>query len=293
MGLMIASSGTMFPTWQFSQYRPPISVRRSNHAGPYRSCGALGHSLPLEGRLAFRGELLIHLVDHGLQAARVHVAAQFGLDASWMYGRGAHATPTMPSVERHGEEDIGRLRSAISGKWIIGRPLEIRIREVDVGEAVTRGGQIDQPRPGSHQRRNSVDQNKVAQMIGAELCFEAVRRMPQRRGHHSRICDDDVEGFPRRQQRVGAGTHARKAGQIQRHKLEASTLGRSVLSNLSRRRFSLCPNPAPHPLRERRALRGSAQSRFRARPKRLSPESVCLAGLRPLKHLPLLMSHQT
>jgi hypothetical protein len=33
-------------------------------------------------------------------------------------------------------------------------------------------------------------------MIGAELRFKAVCRMPKRCGHHPRICYDHIEGLP-------------------------------------------------------------------------------------------------
>ena len=51
-------------------------------------------------------------------------------------------------VELDGEQDIGGLRAAIGAELGIGRALEVRIVEVDVGEPVTRRGQVDEARPG-------------------------------------------------------------------------------------------------------------------------------------------------
>jgi hypothetical protein len=105
---------------------------------------------------------------------------------------------------------------------------------------VTRRSQVDDPPSSANQRRDPVDQDKVAQMIRAELCVEAIRGMPKRCGHHPRICDDDVETFTRRQECVGAGAHACKTRKIQWNKFKASILGRSFLLNLGRRSFRLC-----------------------------------------------------
>jgi len=48
----------------------------------------------------------------------------------------------------------------------------------------------------------------VAEMIGAELCLKAVRGMPERCGHYSCVCDDEVERLAYGQQLVGTGAHA-------------------------------------------------------------------------------------
>ena len=93
--------------------------------------------------------------------------------------------------------------------------------------------------PCADKRRNPVDQDKVAQVIGAELRLEAVGRMPKRRGHHARVGDDDIEGFALRQQSIGAGAHALETGEIERNQLEASAVRRSVCSHLGGRRFGL------------------------------------------------------
>src|ERR1700676_4186425 len=106
-----------------------------------------------------------------------------------MYGRGAHAMLAMPMIESNSKEDVRSLRATISNKWFIGRPLKVGIVQVHVGEAVAGRGQIDQPRPGTHQRRNPVDEDKVSQVIGPELRLEPVCRVAERSGHDSRVGD--------------------------------------------------------------------------------------------------------
>ena len=85
------------------------------------------------------------------------VTAKLGLDATGMHGRGPHAVRLVPSVELDGEQDVGGLRAAIGPELGIGRVLEVRIVEVNVGEPMTRRGQVDQARAGLQQRDDAVD----------------------------------------------------------------------------------------------------------------------------------------
>ena len=67
------------------------------------------------------------------------VSAGLGVEtARSLAAHGAHAAVPVPFVERHGEEDIRRLRSAIGDEGLIRRALKVGILEVDVGIAVTR-----------------------------------------------------------------------------------------------------------------------------------------------------------
>jgi hypothetical protein len=181
-----------------------------------------------------------------------------------MHSRGAYAAPAMTFVKSHGEEDVCRLRSAIRDEGLIGRPLKIGILEIDIGEAVTRGSQIDQPSFLADERRNPIDKNKVSQVISAELRLKAVRRMAKRCGHYSRIGDDHVEGFTFCEQSIGAGSHALKIGQIERKQLEASTIGRRIRLYLRGRRFSL--DQIPCRTDDLRALRGKGAGSLHADP---------------------------
>src|SRR5713226_7208414 len=124
-------------------------ISRSNYSGPHRSCSSLTNSLQLEGCFTLGRKLLIHLLDRLLDADGIQVAVQLRLDASWMYRRGAYAIPSMTRVDS----------------------------KVDVGEAVPRRREVDQTPSLADKWRDTVDEHEVPQMIGAELHFEAVRRM--------------------------------------------------------------------------------------------------------------------
>src|SRR5277367_6901470 len=93
-----------------------------------------------------------------------------------MHSRGAHATVAVFFIESNSEENICRLRSAVRDEGIIGCLLKIGILEVNFREAVTCGRQIDQPPSWTDKRRDPVHQDKVAQMIRAELHLETVTR---------------------------------------------------------------------------------------------------------------------
>ena len=80
---------------------------------------------------------------------------------------------------------------------------------------MTGRGQIDQPSSGADKRGDAVNEHKVAQVIGAELCFKAVGGMAKRCCHHARIGDDHVEGFTLCEQFVGTRAHAFEAGEIE------------------------------------------------------------------------------
>src|ERR1700685_2047190 len=101
-------------------------------------------------------------------------------------------------------------------RGLIRTPLKVGILKVHVRAAVTRRRHVDQAsfRP-NERRRNPVDQDKVAQVICAELCFEAVCRVPEGCWHHAGIGNDYIERFPFRQQLIRAGTHALEVGQIE------------------------------------------------------------------------------
>ena len=79
----------------------------------------------------------------------------------------------------------------------------------------------------------------MAKVIRAELGLKSVRCMAEWCGHDSCIGDDHVEGLTFCQQSVGAGAYALKARKIESTKLEAATVGRSVLSHLGGCSFSL------------------------------------------------------
>ena len=181
-------------------------------------------------------------------------------------GRGAHTTLTVPPVEGNSEEDIRRLRSAVGNEGLIGRPFKVGILEIDVGVAVTGRRQVDQPSSGADKRRDAVNERKVAQVIGAELCFEAVGGMAKRCGHHARIGDDHVEGFTLCEQFVGTRAHAFEAGEIELNEPEAPTAGCCVFSHLHGRGFGL--RQIPRRTHNLRAVRGKRPRSLHAEPGR-------------------------
>src|SRR5579864_4556781 len=170
-------------------------IRWSNYARPHGSRGALRNRFQLEGCLAFRGKLLVDLGDHRFKAADIGVAAQFGPYTARMYGGGADTAFTVPVIEGNGKEDVGGLRAAIRDEGFILRALKVWILQVNVGITMACGGEVDQPSSGADERSNPVDEDEVAQMVGAELHLEAVLRVGKRCGHHPRIGDDYIEGF--------------------------------------------------------------------------------------------------
>jgi hypothetical protein len=68
-----------------------------------------------------------------------------------MHRRRAHAVRPVPAVELDGEQDIGCLRPAIGAEFGVGRALEIRIVEIDVGKPMPRRRQVDEARAGLQQ----------------------------------------------------------------------------------------------------------------------------------------------
>src|SRR5580700_608070 len=240
----------------------------SNHSGPYRSCGSLRDGLPLEQRLALRGELLIPLFYDLFDLAGVYVASQFGVDYSRVHCGSTYAAIPMAFVEGNREENVRRLGSSIGNERLVRRPLKVGILEVDIRIAVTQRRKIDQPPATANQRGNTVNQDKVAKMIGTELCFEAVDGVAERRGHHSGIGNDHIERLCLRQQSVGTGTHAFQVGKIEFNQFEASATGSRVLSHLLGRGPGLAQIPCC--AYDLGAVRGQGACRFHAEPSRSS-----------------------
>src|ERR1700748_706322 len=141
----------------------------------------------------------------------IHIAAQLGLYSSGMHSRSADATLPMPTIKSNGKQNVRGLRPAISNKRFRGCPVEIWVAEIDVRETVTSGREIDQPSSSANERRYPVDEDKVPEVIGAELRFKTVRSVTKRCGHHTCIGDDHIEGITFFQQPFGTGAHAREA----------------------------------------------------------------------------------
>ena len=141
-----------------------------------------------------------------------------------MHSGGTHAASTVAPVKRDGEKNVRGLRAAVGDERFVGRSLKIGIVQVYVGKTVTCGREVDQPAAFAQKRRNPVDQDKVAEMIGAKLRLKAIRRVAKGSGHHARVGDNHVEELPLRQQLIRTFTHAFEAGQIKRNQLETSAV---------------------------------------------------------------------
>src|SRR6202795_3053833 len=218
-------------------------VSGSNHRGPHRSCGSLRNGLQLGGCLTLCRELLVHMLDHLSNNARIQVSIQLSLNASWMYSCSTHATVPVPFVEGNCEEDVCRLGPPIRNEGLIGRPLKVGILGVHIGEAVTRGRQADQPPTCPDKRSNPVGQYKVAQVISAELRLEAVSRTTEGGGHHTRVGDNNVERFAPFQEVTTAVSHAFKISQVKLNYFEATAFGRTFPAYRCSRRFGLFQVP--------------------------------------------------
>src|SRR5262249_3540271 len=110
-----------------------------------------------------------------------------------MDGSRAYSVVAMPPVKGNREENVRRLRSAISNEGIIRRTLKVGIVKVNIRKAVTGRREINHPSTCADQRRNPVHQNKVAKVISAKLGLEAIRRVTKRCRHHTGIGNDHVE----------------------------------------------------------------------------------------------------
>src|ERR1700736_2656408 len=150
-----------------------------------------------------------------------------------MHSRSAYTPLPMPLVEGDGKQDVRSLRSAIGNEWFIRCPLKVRIVPVNIRVAVTRGCEVNNASPGSHQGHNPVDQNKVPQVIGTELSFKAVRSVSEGCSHHARVSDNQIERFALGYELVGTGTHALQIGEIELDKFEASAVFLRIPPDLS------------------------------------------------------------
>src|SRR5271154_3206308 len=125
--------------------------------------------------------------------ARILVTTQFGLNTTWVHSGGAYATVPVPFVERNGKEDVRGFGPAVSNERVIKRAFKVGIVEVHIRVSVTRRRYVDQSSSRPNERRDPVDQDKVAQVIRAELCFETIGCVAERCGHNSGVGDDHVE----------------------------------------------------------------------------------------------------
>ena len=63
--------------------------------------------------------------------------------------------------------------------------------------------------------QQQVGEQKVAEMIGAELKFEAVRGAAEWRGHHAGVVDEPIDTRVTHPDRRSSGAHAGQRREIQ------------------------------------------------------------------------------
>src|SRR5580704_14657741 len=105
------------------------------------------------------------------------MAPQLRLDHPRVHGGRTDAARAVPAVKRDREKDVRSLRAAVRGERFIRRTLKIGIGQVHVRKAMTGGRKVDQPTARPEERRNPVDEDKMAEMVGAKLRFKTFRRV--------------------------------------------------------------------------------------------------------------------
>ena len=106
--------------------------------------------------------------------------------------------------------------------------------------------QIDQPRARLHQRSDAVDQHEMAEMVGAELGLEPVRRLAEWRRHDAGVGDDEIERLAVGDKRVGASAHACKRREIELDQFKPAAV-RGVGAHRARSPLWPWPDRAPRP----------------------------------------------
>ena len=172
------------------------------------------------------------MLDEIFEASRIDVARELGLDDTGVNGGGANATGAMTLVEFDREENVGGFRAAIGDEGIVRRAFETGIGEIDVGVAMSGGGEVDEAAAGSQQRCDAIHENKVTEMVGAELRFKSVGGFAEGRRHHARVGDDDVERLAFGDEFVGSGADAFEIAEVEFDELKAAAVGGGVFADL-------------------------------------------------------------
>jgi hypothetical protein len=76
------------------------------------------------------------------------MAGKLGLDAAGMDGGRADSVPLVAAIELDCEQDVGGLRASVGDPRVIGRALDIRVVEIDVGIAMTGEERLTSREPG-------------------------------------------------------------------------------------------------------------------------------------------------
>jgi hypothetical protein len=128
-------------------------------------------------------------------------------------------------VELHDEQIDRRFRAAIGLDRIVAALLVIRIVEIHIAELMPHRGYAHHPAACGNEIGQSVDQQEMTEVIGAELRLETICRAAQGRSHDPRIGDDQIEPLAACTQRGGGGSDARQIRQVQLRQREARPVG--------------------------------------------------------------------
>src|SRR5580698_1515304 len=134
--------------------------------------------------------------------------AELSLNAAGMDGGGANSALAVTSVERYRKQNVCGLRPAVCYERIVRRPLEACVVQIDVRKAMTRRSEIDQPSTRCNERRDTIHQDEMTQVVRTKLRFKTIRGVAKGCRHHAGIRNDRIERVALLQQAVGARANA-------------------------------------------------------------------------------------
>ena len=135
-----------------------------------------------------------------------------------MGGDGDRVGALQAALQLIGEEQVGQLGLTVRADPAVAvLPLQVVEADSVAREAMTHAADRHDPRTwrGQHAVEQQVGEREVAQMIGAELQFEAVLGGLLRREHHTGVVDQQIDAVVPGLQFVGGG-----ADRLQRRQVE-------------------------------------------------------------------------
>jgi hypothetical protein len=168
-----------------------------------------------------------------------------------MIAPGCKANARMPSASprfhAEGEQHVRRLRLTIGDPGVIGAVLEVRVVEVDAGEAVAARRHRNDACAAStpEGRPKPCGQLEVTKVVGRELHFVAARVAGQRHRHHASAVDQDVQWLATGEEVLGEGVDGGRVGEVHRLDLDIDALeGLARLGQVAGRDDHACPGGA-------------------------------------------------
>ena len=134
-----------------------------------------------------------------------------------MCGDGDGVGAAQAPLELIREHQVGQLGLSICpNPAVVALPLQI-VEANCAGETMTDAadGHDSRTRRGQHAVEQLVRQREVAQMIGAELQFEAILGGRLRRHHHACVVDQQIDRIVTRAKLVGGGPDGVERGQVE------------------------------------------------------------------------------